>query len=283
MNATPAQTRDRQVRCETLLAQAAVTLEALRDALDMAGRGTASGTEQACLLAQRASRELQELAALTVLPGAVAGLDARWADAASLQAFRREGLAALERLQRRYDELCDGPWLSAGDTLARRAARRLSRRTLLALLAVAVVFGGWWQWQQRRMADQAALLESARANTAQEAVLLIGMAWAQAARVQGVAPAALLEPGDGGCLGADLRGAAPDNPCRQAWNRARARLFAQMVPVPGNTFPPPSEVLLDPWGSPYVLRLDAAGRAQVVSAGPDGRVGTADDVVQLIP
>ncbi len=39
---------------------------------------------------------------------------------------------------------------------------------------------------------------------------------------------------------------------------------------------------LDPWGNPYVLqRQRVAGRetsARVVSAGPDGKLGTADDI-----
>ena len=36
--------------------------------------------------------------------------------------------------------------------------------------------------------------------------------------------------------------------------------------------------LLDPWGHPYQIQAAAGGAASVVSAGPDGRFGTADDI-----
>jgi hypothetical protein len=40
--------------------------------------------------------------------------------------------------------------------------------------------------------------------------------------------------------------------------------------------------LLDPWSRPYRIRAapgGAAGEANLLSAGPDGRVGTPDDIV----
>jgi Domain of unknown function (DUF4388)/Type II secretion system (T2SS), protein G len=36
--------------------------------------------------------------------------------------------------------------------------------------------------------------------------------------------------------------------------------------------------LLDPWGRPYQIQAGAGGAASVVSAGPDGRFGTLDDI-----
>lgn len=38
-----------------------------------------------------------------------------------------------------------------------------------------------------------------------------------------------------------------------------------------------TEVVLDPWGKKYVLRVEA-GKAMVLSFGPDGLEGTADDI-----
>lgn len=41
---------------------------------------------------------------------------------------------------------------------------------------------------------------------------------------------------------------------------------------------------IDPWGRPYVYQLGAGGTSyKVLSAGPDGKVGTADDIVVAGP
>jgi general secretion pathway protein G len=64
-------------------------------------------------------------------------------------------------------------------------------------------------------------------------------------------------------------------------------LAALVTPPPGSNGwrgPYMKRVPIDPWGFPYYYQLharddDAAGCA-IVSAGPDGKLGTADDVVE---
>ncbi|WP_243439915.1 hypothetical protein [Fundidesulfovibrio soli] len=278
MNGAYDQPRLRRMRCEELAERAALGLESMREALD-AGR-----MEDAARLAREADLRLRELAALTLLPEAAAGLEPGWSDPGSLQAFRRAGLEALERLRERYAALCAGPWQDAGDILGRDAARRLALRTLCALLAAAAIFGGWWRWQEARSARLAAGLDAARAETALEAARLIGRAWTQVARFAGKAPEGVPKLKDfEACTGADLRGLAPDAPCRQAWKTASGQLFLGAVPPPGNADAAPSEVQSDPWGSPYVLAVDPQGRGRVVSPGPDGRLGTLDDISEPLP
>ena len=278
MNGAPDQLRQRRMRCEELAEQAGLRLESLREALD------AASMEDASRLAREADLRLRELAALTLLPEAAHGLEPGWSDPGSLHAFRRAGLEALERLRARYAALCAGPWQDAGDILGGAAARRLAVRTLCALLAAAAIFGGWWRWQEARSTRLAAELDKARAVTALEAVRLIGRAWAEAARFTGKAPAEALDfKTFDACAGADVRLAAPDAPCRQAWKAASERIFTGAVPPPGNADAAPSEVQRDPWGSPYVLTIDAQGRGRVVSPGPDGRLGTPDDISEPLP
>jgi len=286
MNALPDELVRRRMRCEALMAGLALQLETLRDSLDD-GR-----TDDASRQAREADLALRELAALMLLPRAVEGLDPRWSDPASLQAFRRTAQDALERLNARYGALCAGPWQDAGDMLGRDAAKRLLLRAGAALLAATFVFGGWWTWQEARQARLAAELDRARAERALEAARLVARTWAQAAKATGLAPAVLAGlrnfdacTGTGAGQGAarDLRGAAPDDPCRLAWKSARDALFAAAVPPPGNTDPTPSEVERDPWGSPYVLQADPQGGGRVVSPGPDGRLGTPDDIAEPLP
>ncbi|MFP5238254.1 MAG: hypothetical protein ACLGQW_00345, partial [Acidobacteriota bacterium] len=99
MNGTPDQLRQRRMRCEELAEYAALRLESLREALD------ADDREASSRLAREADLCLRELAALALLPEAVAGLEPGWSDPGSLQAFRRAGLEALERLRARYAAL----------------------------------------------------------------------------------------------------------------------------------------------------------------------------------
>ncbi|WP_243310913.1 hypothetical protein [Fundidesulfovibrio agrisoli] len=278
MNGSPDQLRQRRMRCEELAESAALQLESLRDALD------AGGMEDSTRLAREAEQNLRELAALTLLPEAANGLEPGWSDPGSLHAFRRAGLEALERLRARYAALCAGPWQDAGDILGRDSARRLALRTVCAMLAAAAIFGGWWRWQEARNARLAAGLARVRAETALEAVRLIGRAWTQAARFAGKTPADVPALKDFDvCLGTDLRLAAPDAPCRQAWKAASEQLFTGAVPPPGNADAAPSEVQRDPWGSPYVLSIDPQGRGRVASPGPDGRLGTPDDISETLP
>ncbi len=48
--------------------------------------------------------------------------------------------------------------------------------------------------------------------------------------------------------------------------------------VLGTRDPAVATRLLDPWGHPYQIQAGAGGAASVVSAGPDGRFGTVDDI-----
>jgi hypothetical protein len=62
----------------------------------------------------------------------------------------------------------------------------------------------------------------------------------------------------------------------------RYAAFAGTVPagleVLGARDPGVAERLLDPWGRPYQIQAGPGGAASVVSAGPDGQFGTADDI-----
>lgn len=266
----------RRALCEQLFSSLTKTLDALRDALDRQDDAATS-------LVAGARSLVRELETLLLAPHDQTWPDAGFSDVASLHAFRRAAQERQEALRKRYHQLADGPWLTATDMLARRSARSLALRALLATCLLAVLCVGWWQWQQVRMTRQEDRLNAAKQQSASDGVRVIAMAWAQAARVTGTAPQALADiTPEPGCTGADLRGVAPDNPCRQAWMRQRAFIFSRMIPAPGNAFPPPSELLLDPWGSPYVLAVDGQG-PMVLSPGPDGRIGTADDVTTRLP
>lgn len=92
------------------------------------------------------------------------------------------------------------------------------------------------------------------------------------------------------CAGLDdLRAVPPHSPCRTAWENALGTIQqAAAVPVP----PVQEERLLqDPWGAPYLLNEAELGCATsdwcpedtLISAGPDGRINTPDDLLATIP
>ncbi len=204
-------------------------------------------------------------------------------DQQSLQDFRRAALDDMESLRKRFSILCSGAWRSGADVSQAAAVRTASLRlTVWCVLALAAL-AGWWGWQQHRQATAKALLDKAKSETAAQGVKLISMAAWLAVKNQGRPLGELVKDMSGDCSGIDVDQTLPNHPCRQAWTEYRQTIFHASIPAPGAPVDCPSELFFDPWGGPYVLVVPVQGRAKVLSAGPDGLVGTPDDVTSDIP
>ncbi|MFZ5428517.1 MAG: hypothetical protein ACOZEN_16255 [Thermodesulfobacteriota bacterium] len=226
---------------------------------------------------------LGELAVLLDPPLAPAALGRRGADPQSLQDFRRAALDGLETLRNRFNALCAGPWHSNADASRRASVRRASARLALCCAVAMAALAGWWGWQERREAHALAMLDQAKAGTASQAVKLISMTAWLAVKTQGKPLGELARDMSGDCSGVNVDLTLPNHPCRQAWAGNGHAIFRASIPAPGEPVDCPSELFFDPWGGPYVLVIPSGGRARALSAGPDGLVGTPDDIVADIP
>lgn len=86
------------------------------------------------------------------------------------------------------------------------------------------------------------------------------------------------------CRGLDISSLPETHSCHASWRSVLSDIEQYDAKVPLNGF------YLDPWGNPYLLDENegetSANRCRkdtLSSAGVDGRIGTADDVVVLIP
>lgn len=272
----------RRLRARSLAARLNGHLETMREALEDDRPLDALDQRPQALSAARLLHgllETPEPLALEASPGLAQS------DPASLQHLRRTALADLERLKARLARLESGEWRTPGDALRAAQVRGVLTRYGAACLAVACLLAGWFAWQQWRAAGLRARLEAVRQETASKALDLIALnAW-QARRAQGRPLAGVLPrlPAPDACAGQDLRAVAPDHPCRAAWSAGSQALFNAAIPAGGKPIGAPSEVQADPWGSPYILYLPPDSPGRVVSPGPDGLLGTADDLARDIP
>lgn len=211
---------------------------------------------------------------------------AAWTDQESLQRFRRAALSDLERLERELASRQECDWRSNADENRQRAVRRASLRWGASLALAAMLLAVWWGWQRSRQEASLIMMNRAKTEVAAQAVKLISLAGWLAQKTQGKPLSAMVQDMSASCAGIDLRETAPDSSCRQAWAANRQALFRGAIPEPGKPVDAPSEVFFDPWGAPYVLLIPESGQprpSQVVSAGPDGFIGTRDDVSVDIP
>jgi len=206
-----------------------------------------------------------------------------WTDRESLQNFRRAAESDLERLQAAYARLCAGEWRTGTDRARDQAVRASAGRWAWVLGLCALVLAAWWGWQRYRQSAELAALDAARTARAVQAVRLISLAAWQATQTQGKSLPALVQDMSADCSSMDVRTILPNHPCRQAWEKNAQALFTAAIPAPGKPINAPSEIFFDPWGAPYLLILPDQGPPSIVSAGPDGRLGTADDVSAEIP
>jgi len=211
---------------------------------------------------------------------------AAWTDQDSLQRFRRAALSDLERLERELASRQECDWRSNADVNRQRAVRRVSLRWGASLALAAMLLAVWWGWQRARQEASQILMNRAKTEVAAQAVKLISLAGWLAQKTQGKPLSAMAQDMSASCAGINLRETPPDSPCREAWAANRQALFRGVIPEPGKPVDAPSEIFFDPWGAPYVLLIPESGPprpAQVVSAGPDGFLGTPDDVSTDIP
>jgi type II secretory pathway pseudopilin PulG len=266
------ETRKRQA--EELLGGLSLGLEALRGSLERwSAQDAASSVTERDALAQ----DLHRLATMLEWEISPAGVQA-WTDRESLQGFRRHALADLEGLRGRYAKLCAGPWRTAADEARERVVRTTARRWALPLCLCATLLAAWWGWQGWRQQAAEAEMDLARRDRAAQAVALIASTARRAQAAQGKLLTDMAQDMSQDCSGIDTRTILPNHPCRQAWDKNAQALFRASIPAPGAPVDAPSQVFTDPWGSPYVLLIPVQGKAKVVSPGPDGRVGTPDDV-----
>lgn len=208
---------------------------------------------------------------------------AAWADQESLQRFRRAALSDLERLERELEKRLTRSWRSNADENRQRAVRRACLRWGAGLGLAAVLLAVWWGWQRSRQEAALVQVTHARTKVAAQAVKLISLAGWLAQKTQGKPLSAIAQDMSGACSGIDVQKTFPNHPCREAWATNRHAVFRAVIPKPGKPVDAPSEVFPDPWGAPYVLLIPEAGPPRVVSAGPDGFIGTPDDVSADIP
>jgi hypothetical protein len=266
-----------QFRAHGLVLQARGNLDDLRAALEADELVRALGLRQDLLIG---------LDALAVLTGAQFPLESpgvRRTDLEALQAFRRAAGRDLERLDAARTALCRSSWRSPADETREAAARVLAARVLAGVLLLSALLAAWWGWQRYGLAASRAAVDAARTATAREGVKLISLGAWLAAKNTGKPLAELAADMTGECAAFDLRKAPPSHPCSQAWARNRMAFFRGSIPAPGAPMDPPAEIFFDPWDAPYVLVLPKDGPARIVSAGPDGLLGTPDDVAALIP
>lgn len=226
---------------------------------------------------------LGELVVLLDPPLAPQALGRHGSDPQSLQDFRRAALDGLESLRARFGALRAGPWFTGADASRRASVRKASARVALCCALAAAALAGWRGWQERREAHALALINRAKAETASQAVKLISMTAWLAGKTQGKPLADLFRDMSEACGGVNVDLTLPNHPCRQAWAANGQAVFRASIPAPGKPVDCPSELFFDPWGGPYVLDIPSGGRARALSAGPDGLVGTPDDIVADIP
>ncbi len=312
---TDAQKDLRQYRGECLKASLEAALTALRNALEDDGEdgpSQASSTGHATVaeaLCARVQADLEELARLTghgapleslapaalleELPLAGCPKTTRRAGNActaaltgpgleALQAFRRAALRDRETLEGQLTGLAATQWRSASDAKRCLESRRLALRLGAWLLGAAVALAGIWGWQHQRQATLTAQVNKVKAETARQALLLLSQAAWQATRVQNKPLAALAPDMSADCAVLNVQATLPNHPCRIAWATVRQAIFHAAIPAPSAVWNAPSEIFFDPWGGPYVVE-SAANPPTVRSAGPDGRLGTADDILVPVP
>ena len=207
----------------------------------------------------------------------------READPEGLQAFRRAAMHDLEELEGGYARLCAAQWRSGADEAGSRAVRSVRKRSGWALGLAAALLACWWGWQESVAERVRTELDRAKSETAAEGVRFIGMAAWTAMKTQGKPLSEIAKDMSGECSDTGVRNSLPNHPCREVWSANSQALFLSAVPRPGAPVDAPSEVFSDPWGNPYILLIPKDGPPRVVSAGPDGRLGTADDVGADIP
>lgn len=206
-----------------------------------------------------------------------------WTDQESLQRFRRAALNDLERLERELEKRQTREWHSVADENRLRAVRRACLRWGACLGLAAVLLAVWWGWQRTREDTALVQVNRARTEVAAQAAKLVSLAGWLAQKTQDKPLSAITRDMSGACAGINVQKTLPNHPCREAWAANRNALFGAIIPEPGKPVDAPSEIFSDPWGAPYVLLIPESGPARLVSAGPDGFIGTPDDVSADIP
>jgi hypothetical protein len=205
------------------------------------------------------------------------------ADPDGLQAFRRAAGQDLEGLEVGYSRLCSTAWRSGADETRARVVGGGRRRAAWTLGLAAALLAGWWSWQWSVEVRAQSELDRAKSETAAEAARLISMAAWMAEKTQGKPLSEIATDMSGECTGINVLHTLPNHPCREAWATNSQALFRAAIPKPGAPVDAPSEVFFDPWGGPYILLIPKEGPPRIVSAGPDGILGSADNVGVDIP
>jgi len=205
------------------------------------------------------------------------------ADPEGLQAFRRAAARDLEGLEALYARLCSGRWRSGADVSRSHEVRKAWMRSAGVLgLSAALLACLWgWQWSLQERAETE--LDLAKSATASEGARLVSMAAWLAMKTQGKPLSQIASDMSGDCSGIDVRQTLPNHPCREAWAANRVALFKAAIPAPGAPVDAPSEIFFDPWGAPYILLIPKDAPPRIVSAGPGGRLGAAENVGVDIP
>lgn len=209
-------------------------------------------------------------------------------DGDALSAFARRGESCLARLDQAFAVKKAGPWELSADRYESRALWRV--RTALvccvALLAASMLLGDTLAKKRREFAAMVALLHE-RTEAGQALSTLAALAH----EAKTAAGTPLFDiTGENctscGCAGRDLRTVPEGDVCRRKWDSAREGLGRAAGASPKTL----ARLARDPWGSPYLLNENEAESPDfpclpdvVTSAGQNGLLGDADDLVQDVP
>ncbi|MBI4804978.1 MAG: hypothetical protein HY795_07060 [Desulfovibrio sp.] len=262
---------------ESLIVQLRLCLADMRSCLE------AGHTADAIIQRNVVLPLLEQLGKLLSQEGPLEAVSHSGTDPETLQAFRRAAGVDLEKMESRYRSVCSGEWRSVADEKREAAVRREGRNWALWLGITSLLLAAWWGWQWSRQEAARAEIDAAKSVTASQAVKLVSITAWLAQKTQGKPLAAFARDMTPDCSGIDVRQTLPNHPCREAWVFNRHSIFKAAIPAPGQPIDAPSEIFFDPWGAPYLLLIPPAGLPRIVSAGPDGRLGTPDDVGVDIP
>lgn len=205
-----------------------------------------------------------------------------------LTAFAHRAEAALDRLEADFAARKAGAWRLPEDRYEARALWRVRALLLLCVvfLTASILLGDVMARKRREFVAMVTLLR----ERAEASIALTDLAkMALVAKKAGGQPL-LAVTGENcslcGCEGRDLRNIPEGDVCRRKWASTLSRLGQAVEASPKAL----AGLARDPWGSPYLLNENEGESPDfpclpdtVASAGQNGILGDADDIVVGVP
>ncbi len=196
----------------------------------------------------------------------------------------RQGERAVALMERAYADTLRGALYMPLDGYERRKTGRLHLFLASIALFVCAAILTWDQVAALRRARAVEFLETAKEEQARETLEELA-ALAYAAKASRLVPLTVVtgqECSWCGCEDRDLQSLVEGDACRRKWENALTAILT------ANGRAPEARFFADPWGAPYLLNENEKEQPGecvkdvIVSAGRDGRLGTADDVRVII-